>query len=276
MVLAATGIFGTLIGSFLNVVIYRVPLGRSIVSPASACGTCGHEVRPYDNVPILSWLVLHGHCRDCGAPIPPRYLIIEVLVGIFFAVVAAVFIPPVLAGPDVAAGISAALAFLAFLYLAAISVALAAIDLDHQRLPNAIVLPAYPVGGVLLSAASLLADDPGALLRAFISAAAMGIVYLMLALVSRGMGMGDVKLAGVLGLFLGWLGWEHLAVGWIAGFLIGGLVGVGVLLSHRGTLKTAIPFGPWMLAGAWLGILLGPLVAGSYLSFVHSITAGGS
>ena len=276
MLLALTGVFGTLIGSFLNVVIYRVPLGRSIVSPPSACGQCGHAVRAYDNIPIVSWLLLRGRCRDCGAAISPRYLVVEVLVGVFFAVVTAVFLPAIIAAPTVAAGVGGLLALLAFLYLAAISVALTAIDLDHQRLPNAIVLPAYLVGAVLLSVSSILTGDPGALVRALVAAAAMGGVYLLLAILSRGMGMGDVKLAGVLGLFLGWLGWEQLAVGWIGGFIIGGLVGVGALITRRATRGTAIPFGPWMLAGAWLGILAGPWIASGYLSLVLTITGGTS
>src|SRR3990170_2318076 len=138
------GVFGSLIGSFLNVVIFRVPAGRSIVSPPSACGSCGAAIRPFDNVPVLSWLVLRGKCRDCSAPISARYPLVELGTALFFAGVAwFVFAGlPVGASPAIA-NIATVLTLVAFLYFAAISVALALIDLDTHRLPNSIVLPAY-------------------------------------------------------------------------------------------------------------------------------------
>lgn len=264
-VVIALGLFGSLIGSFLNVVIYRVPLGKSIVSPPSACGNCGHEIRPYDNIPLISWLWLRGKCRDCGTRISARYPLIELGTAVFFAIVAVVFVPPIVASATPVAAASAALALVAFLYLAAISVALVAIDLDVMRLPNAIVLPAYGVGVVLLGAASLLTAQGDAALRALIGALALGIVYLVLAL-AGGMGFGDVKLAGALGLFMGWLGWEQLIVGWLAGFILGGLFGVALLLARRARRGTRVPFGPWLIAGAWVGILLGQPIAHTYLS----------
>ncbi|MDN4616242.1 prepilin peptidase [Leifsonia sp. F6_8S_P_1B] len=264
-------VFGALIGSFLNVVVFRVPAGRSIVAPPSACGSCGEQIRPYDNIPVISWLVLRGRCRACRSSISLRYPLVEAATAVAFGVVAWWF----WAGPEAPAGRGAgALAagvvqVVAYLYLAAISIALALIDLDTHRLPNAIVLPGYAVGALLLGAAGLLAGDPGALLRAAIGGAALFLLYLALALAyPGGMGFGDVKLAGVLGLFLGFLGWDALVVGAFAAFVLGGLFAVALLVLRRARRGTGIPFGPWMLAGAWLGILAGPAVARAYLALL--------
>jgi leader peptidase (prepilin peptidase) / N-methyltransferase len=154
----------------------------------------------------------------------------------------------------------------AFLYLAAVSVALALIDLDTHRLPNQIVLPSYLVGAALLGVSGILAGDYAALLRAALSLCILGAVYLALALAyPGGMGFGDVKLAGVLGLFLGYLGWGELVVGAFAAFLLGGIFAVGLVLARRATRKSGIPFGPWMLAGAWVGIFFGDSLWNAYL-----------
>jgi leader peptidase (prepilin peptidase)/N-methyltransferase len=266
-VTAFVGVFGALIGSFLNVVIYRVPLGRSIVSPPSACGSCGHPVRGYDNIPLISWLVLRGKCRDCGARISVRYPLVELGGAVFFVVVALVFVPRIFAvwqTPLIAAGI---LELVAFLYLAAISLALALIDLETYKLPNSIVLPAYAVGGVLLGVAGLLSGSYAAMLTAAIGALGLGAVYLLLFLViPGGMGFGDVKLAGVIGLFLGYLGWGPLVVGAFSAFVLGGLFSVILLVSRRAKAKSKVPFGPWMLGGAWLGILAGTPIAAWYIA----------
>ncbi len=267
MIAVALGAFGTLIGSFLNVVVYRVPLGKSIVSPPSACGNCGHVVRGYDNIPLISWLVLRGKCRDCGSKISARYPLVELGGAVAFLLVALRFVPELLATTTPSATIAGILALVAYLYLAAISIALALIDLDTHRLPNVIVLPAYAVGAVLLGAASIVGGDISSLGRAAIGAGALGGLYLLLAIVRPGgMGIGDVKLAGALGLFLGWLGWDVLAVGAISGFILGGLFGVALIIFRRARSGSGIPFGPWMLAGAWLGILGGHVIADAYLS----------
>ncbi len=259
------GVFGSLIGSFLNVVVYRVPRGMSVVKPRSACGSCGHEIRSYDNIPLISWLVLRGRCRDCGARISVRYPLVELAGAAFFVLVAVRFLPVVFAAGSGLAATAAVAQLVAFLYLAAISLALAIIDLETRRLPNEIVLPAYIVGAVLLTIAAAASGAWPALLTAGIGALVIGGVYLILALIRPGgIGMGDVKLAGVLGLFLGWLGWGPLAVGGIAGFVLGGLFGLALILAGRGR-KTAIAFGPWMLAGAWIGVLAGGVIATGYL-----------
>jgi leader peptidase (prepilin peptidase)/N-methyltransferase len=266
LLLLFAGSFGSIIGSFLNVVVYRVPLGRSIVSPPSACTTCGSRIRAVDNVPVLSWLFLRGRCHSCGDRISARYPAVELATGVFFALVVLRFVPAVADAGSGASLAGSGLALVAFLYLAAISVVLALVDLDVRRLPNVIVLPAYAVGAVLLGAAAVLTGDGGALLRAGIGAGALFALYLALALVKPGgMGLGDVKLAGVLGLFLGWLGWEHLVVGAFAGFLFGGVFGIALLATRRARASTAVPFGPWMLLGAWVAVFAAPAVWSAYL-----------
>jgi leader peptidase (prepilin peptidase)/N-methyltransferase len=267
--LTVTAVLGALIGSFLNVVVYRVPLGRSIVSPPSSCPNCGHGIRGFDNIPVLSWLILRGRCRDCGAPISPRYPLVEASTAVAFGLVGWLFLPPVLAATSAAELAASIVTLVAYLYLAAISIALALIDIDTHRLPNVIVLPAYAVGAVLLVVAALLLGNPAAILTAALGALAMGGIYLLMALIyPAGMGMGDVKLAGVLGLFLGYLGWPQVGVGFFAAFLLGGLFAIVLLVARRVGRRSGIPFGPWMLLGAWLAIFCGASIFGSYLSLV--------
>jgi leader peptidase (prepilin peptidase)/N-methyltransferase len=262
-------VFGALIGSFLNVVIYRVPRGESVVSPPSACPCCGHPIRGIDNIPVLSWLILRGRCRDCSAPISRRYPLVELATALFFAGVGwwvgSRFLAANASGS--LSVIVVVLILVAFLYLAAVSVALALIDFDTHRLPNPIVLPAYIVGAVLLGAAALLAGDFERLFGAGIGLVAMWLAYFLMAvLYPGGMGFGDVKLAGALGLFLGWLGWGPLIVGSFSAFLLGGVFALVLLASRRVTRKGGIPFGPWMLVGAWVGIFAGDTLWSSYLA----------
>lgn len=269
LLVALVGVTGLAIGSFLNVVVYRVPAGMSVVHPRSACPNCGHEITARDNVPVLSWLLLRGKCRDCAEPISKRYPLVELAGAAAFAVVGIWAAPAIGAAPDAVLAIAAVLRLLAFLYLAAITVALAIIDVETRRLPNVIVLPSYLVGVVLLGAAALLSGDIGGLIRMAAGAGILFAFYFLLAFISpRGMGMGDVKLAGVLGLFLGSLGWGQLAVGAGAAFVLGGLFSIILLITKRAGRKSGIPFGPWMLLGAWVGIFAGPAIAGGYLSIV--------
>ena len=261
--------FGLAIGSFLNVVAYRVPLGLSVVSPASACPGCGAEITARDNVPLVSWILLRGKCRHCAERISARYFIVEAITGVAFVAVALRMLPAVLDSASASAAVSGALALVAFLYLAAITVVLSAIDLDVHKLPNRIVLPSYIVGAVLLGAAALVAGDLIGLARTAAGAGILIAFYLLLAIVKPGgMGMGDVKLAGVLGLYLGYLGWAQLIVGGMGAFLFGGLFGIAVLIVRRGKGGRAIPFGPWMFAGAWLGIFAGEQITDAYLTAV--------
>ena len=267
ILIIATALIGALIGSFLNVVIHRVPAGRSIAHPPSACPQCGARVRARDNVPVISWLLLRGRCRDCGEPISRRYPLVELVTAAAFAGVAAVFAPPTLVAASAADVAAVALVLVAHLYFASITIALTAIDLEHHRLPDAIVLPSYAVAAVAFGTSALLAGDGE---RLAITAAGGGLMfatYLALAVISpRGMGMGDVKLAGVIGLYLGWAGWAALAVGTLAAFLLGGALGLLLIALRKASRSTGIPFGPWMLGGAWIGILLGDPIAQAYLA----------
>ncbi len=263
----ALGIFGSLIGSFLNVVVYRVPAGLSVVNPPSACPRCGQQIRSYDNIPLLSWLMLRGKCRTCAEPISSRYPLVELGTGLAFAGVAAWVALTRWQATDASHLTASILELLAFLYLAAVSIALALIDLDTRTLPNRIVLPSYLVGGVLLAAASVLTHDSAHLISLLVGGAALFVLYVAIALASpRGMGFGDVKLAGVLGLYLGHLGLAQLVVGAFSAFLLGGLFAVVLLLARRAGRKSGIPFGPWMLLGAWVGVVFGAQLASSYLS----------
>lgn len=261
------GVLGASIGSFLNVVIHRVPRGVSVVSPPSACPACGTRIRATDNIPVLSWLLLRGRCRACREQFSVRYAVIELVTALAFAGLAALAAPAILTAPTAALAAAAVLELIALLWFAGIGIALAAIDLDTHRLPDAIVLPSYGVLAALLGGAALLAGDGEAAARAAAGAGILFALYLLLALISpRGMGMGDVKLSGVIGLVLGWVGWAALAVGALAAFVLGGLVGIALIVLGRARRSTGIPFGPWMLGGAWVGILLGDPIARAYLA----------
>jgi leader peptidase (prepilin peptidase) / N-methyltransferase len=264
---ALAGVFGLAVGSFLNVVIYRVPIGKSIVYPASACPNCGSGIHAYDNVPVVSWFALRGKCRNCSESISARYPLVELGTGLLFFVVALPLSAQLASPAPTVEEAASALTLIAFLYLAAVSVALTFIDIEHHKLPNVIVLPSFAVGVVLLATASLLVGDYAQLLRLGVGAAAMGLVYLALAVAWPGsMGFGDVKLAAVLGLFLGFSGWGSLIVGSLLAFFLGGAFGGVLILLRRSTRKSGIPFGPWMVLGAWVGVLFGNVILNDYLS----------
>lgn len=261
------GVLGAAIGSFLNVVIYRVPAGISVVHPPSACPNCAARVRAYDNIPIFSWFILRGRCRDCGAPFSVRYALVELFTALVFAALAMWRVPIVLDSPTNASVVAELLVLVALLYFAAISIALSAIDLDTHRLPNAIVVPAYGVLAVLFGTAAALLGDGETAGRAAAGAGILFALYFLLATISpRGMGMGDVKLAGVIGLVLGYFGWQHLVVGAFGAFALGGVFAIALLLARRARRSSGIPFGPWMLGGAWVGIVLGEPIARGYLA----------
>ena len=252
-VAVVSGVLGLLVGSFLNVVVWRVPRGESIVQPPSHCPKCGTRLRALDNVPVLSWLALRGRCRTCRELISARYPLVELATGALFAGFAVKF------------GWHAVLP--AYLYLAAVGIALALIDFDHHRLPDALTLPSYPVALVLLGVAAVVEDGHTPFLRAVWGLLALfGFYALMWLVYPAGMGLGDVKLSGVLGLYLGWLGWGSLAVGAFSAFVLGGLVGIGVILFAGGGRKTKVPFGPFMLLGALIGIVWGHSLADAYTS----------
>lgn len=262
--LTVAALFGLVIGSFLNVVVYRVPAGLPLARP-SACPACSAPVRAWQNVPVLSWLALRGRCASCRSAISPRYPLVEIATGLSFVGIA-------WAALDAAARSGATPAdipvLLAYLWFAAISIALTLIDLDTRRLPHAIVLPSYAVAVALLAFAVVLGADAAALVRALVGGALLYAFYFSLRWVRPdGMGGGDVTLAGLIGIHLGWIGWGALAVGGFSAFLLGGFFGIALILARRAGRRQAIPFGPWMLAGAWLGIVAGEPLAQLYLQW---------
>lgn len=260
-------LLGAAVGSFLNVVVHRVPRGLSVVSPPSACPGCDSAIAPYDNIPVVSWIVLRARCRTCGTRISARYPLVEAGTALAVVGVGAFFVPAIVQAGTVPATIAALLVLVAHLWLVAASVALALIDLDTHTLPNRILLPTLVVAAVSVGAAAALTGQGDAIVRSLIAGAALFALYYVLALVTPGaMGFGDVKLAGILGLYLGWAGWPAVIVGAVAPFLLGGLFALGLLALRRAGRRDGIPFGPWMLVGAWIGIVAGRPIADAYLS----------
>ena len=252
LVLVWIGVVGLVIGSFLNVVIWRVPRDESVVRPASHCPGCDRPIETRDNIPVVSWLLLRGQCRHCKTRISPRYPAVELLTGVLFV------------GVTLRFGLRVAL--IAFLYFTAVAVALAFIDIDHHRLPNVLTLPSYGVLAALFAVDAGVTGEWGTFVRALIGMAALWTFYFVLCLIyPAGMGFGDVKLAGLLGLVLGWVGYGPLILGAFVGFLVGGVFGIALIASKKGGRKTAVPFGPFMLLGAFVGIFAGQPLADLYL-----------
>ena len=268
LLLPFVALLGLAIGSFLNVVVYRVPAGRSL-TPDSACPKCGTAIRRRDNIPVVSWLLLRGKCRGCHEPISARYPLVEAGTAVAFTVVALRFGPDAVGAATVPDAVAGWLTLVAFLMLTAVSIALALIDIDTHRLPDVIVLPALVAGILLLGAAAVLRGDMMALIGAGVGGAALFVFYLLLAVIKPGgMGFGDIKLAAVLGLFLGFLGWGNLLVGVFAAFLFGALFGIALMIARRAGRKSGIPFGPWMILGAWVGVFAGAALADLYVGAV--------
>ncbi len=253
-VAAAGSLLGLIVGSFLNVVAHRVPAGRSVVRPGSTCPACGAPVRPRDNVPVLSWFVLRGRCRDCGSAISARYPMVEAATGITFAAAALV--------------LGAVWVLPAYWWFASVGIALVLTDLDHKRLPDRIVFPGFAGGIALLAAGTLLeGGGVGPMVRALAGAAAYaGFLFVIFLIAPRGgFGFGDVKLALVLGLFLAYRSWAVLWAGIMLAFLIGGVTAVVLLATRRAGRKDAIPFGPALIAGAFVAVAWGQELADWYL-----------
>jgi leader peptidase (prepilin peptidase)/N-methyltransferase len=239
------GVIGLCIGSFLNVVIYRVPLKKSIVTPPSRCRNCDYLLKWYDNIPVLSWLWLRGRCRKCGTGVSMQYPIVELITGALFVLV--IWLTP--AGPLLASR----------LLLVCILIALFGIDLEHQILPNSITLPGIVIGLLL----SLIAP-PGwkdALIGAVLGG---GILYAIawayyLWRREEGMGMGDVKMLAMIGAFLGW---KAVLVTLVLSSFSGAIIGMIMMAAQRGDMKYALPFGTFLAIGALIAMLAGePLVA---------------
>ncbi len=240
----ACALFGLNIGSFLNVVVHRVPRKESVVSPRSRCPGCGTQLAPRDNIPVVSWLLLRGKCRSCGEPISARYPLIEALTAVLFAVTAV--------------HIGADWALPAFLVVVAGLIAISAVDLERFIVPNRILYPTLFIAAPLLLLAGALNDDWGSVRTAAIGGALAWGLLLVIHLISpKGMGFGDVRLAGLIGMTLGWLSVGHVLVGLFLGFLTASVVGVSLIVLHLKGRKDKVPFGPFLALGAYLAILFG-------------------
>jgi leader peptidase (prepilin peptidase) / N-methyltransferase len=249
------GLYGLVIGSFLNVVIWRVPRDQSIVRPPSHCPGCNTQIAVKDNLPLLSWAMLRGKCRHCDEKISARYPLIELLTGALWAAVGAVYYD--------------SWALPAYLLLTAGLIALSAIDLERYILPTKIIRVVGVGVAVLLAFASLMEHNWGAYRTAIISAfAAYAFFFLVHQLYPKGMGFGDVRLSFVLGFSLGWLGWKYAVGGLFLGFLYGSILGI-VVLAAKGAegRKIAIPFGPFLAAGTMTFILWGAPIIDWYVNF---------
>jgi leader peptidase (prepilin peptidase) / N-methyltransferase len=242
------GIVGLVVGSFLNVVVWRVPRKESVVVPASHCPECNAPIAPYDNIPLASWVALRARCRHCHTHISARYPAVELLTGLLFAAVGARFADDWVLP--------------AYLVFTAGLVALSLIDLEHYLLPNRVM---YPVGFIsvpLLFVGAALEGDLGAFVRALAAAAiSFAVFYGIHTIAPSGLAFGDVRFSFLLGCFLGYLSWWHLFFGLFAGFVYGAVVGVLLIALGARSRKQRIPFGPFLAAGALTIILVGqPLI----------------
>ncbi len=238
-------LFGLIVGSFLNVVIYRVPRKESVVSPRSACPTCEVPISARDNVPIFSWLLLHGKCRNCGSPISMRYPLIEAATAVLFA--------------GIAARIGFSWSLPAYLVVTAGLLALACTDFEHLLLPKRIVYPVLMMVGVLLALASAITHHWDQFLIAAACAVVWFVVFFAMNFISpRLLGFGDVRLAPVLGLALGWLGVRYALLGFFAANLIGAILGLSLIATKHMSRQQQIPYGVFLALGTLLAIFAGP------------------
>jgi leader peptidase (prepilin peptidase)/N-methyltransferase len=241
--IAVSLLFGLCLGSFLNVVVYRLPRGESLVHPGSHCPGCGQAIKWYDNIPVVSWLVLRGRCRACGSAISPRYIIVESITGVAFALAMWHF------------GVSWMLV-IAWAFIASL-VAIAFIDYDHMIIPSWIVFPGAVVG---LGASVALHPQRW---WVYVAAAAGGAAFffaLVLLWPGGGMGMGDVYMALFLGVVLG----ASVLVALFAAFLLGSMVGIYMMVVLKHSRKTKVPFGPFLAVGGVLAVFIGQAVLRAY------------
>jgi leader peptidase (prepilin peptidase) / N-methyltransferase len=236
---------GLLIGSFLTVVVDRVPNGGSVVAPPSRCGSCGLRLGPLDLVPLLSWAALRGKCRQCGAKIGIEPIVLELTTAGLFVLMAIRF-------DDMRAAIPA------YCILCSALVAQTWIDLRTQRLPREITYAAIILGAVALAIAALVLDEPERIWMAALGAAiALVTMWLIYTLSRGGMGDGDVRLAPLLGMYLGWLNPGIVLPGLFFGFIAGAVFGVVMMAGDRAGRRTAVPFGPFLALGTIVAIFLG-------------------
>ena len=246
---AIAALFGAVIGSFLNVCIYRLPLGRSVVSPGSACGACGHALAWFENIPVLSYALLGGRCRACRAHISIRYVVVELITASMFAAAWWFYGPSLLLASR--------------LVLGCILIVLFAIDLEHHLLPNVITLP-----GIAAGLAFSVVTDPGWLDALIGIVVGGGLLWAVAEIYYRvrgeeGLGMGDVKMLAMIGAFVGW---KLTLVTLMMASFSGSILGVFLIATRRGGMKYALPFGTFLAMGAALAATVGPGILQWYLA----------
>jgi leader peptidase (prepilin peptidase) / N-methyltransferase len=246
LIIVVAVLFGLVVGSFLNVVIHRVPQRESVVWPASHCPHCGEPIRPRDNIPLISYLLLRGRCRNCKEPISARYPAVEATTGLLFGAAAYEF--------------GASLALLPALVLISALISLAVIDLEHRLLPNLIVGPAALAGLVL----SILADPVGWWTYPLSAVAVAGALLGLALIYPSGMGMGDVKMGGMLGAFLG----PYAALAVFLGALLGAVSGGLLMAAGKVQRRSALPFGLFMALGGVISLFVGPELWGLYMNLM--------
>ena len=262
IVIAGLGLLGLILGSFLNVVIARVPNGESVVRPSSRCPGCHTSIRVRDNIPIFSWIVLKGRCRVCEEPISLQYPLVELASAIAWTLI----------GWWATFGAGRWWVVPLLLAWASAAIALSVIDVRFHRLPNPIVYAMFPITVVGLGIASLGTTEPpwiAVAVGAVVWAVPLGFIYLVSS--GRGMGLGDVKMAVPLGATVGWFGVPTAVIGLMAAFVLGAVVGIAVLLAQPRGKGSSVPgkriaFGPFLLVGAAVAIAWGDSLWERYLS----------
>jgi len=251
-------LMGLAIGSFLNVVIYRIPRGESLMG-RSQCPGCSAQIIAIDNIPVFSWLVLGAKCRRCREPISIQYPVVELSTAILFSAVYWFF----------------GLTFLTVILLifAAVSISLFMIDMQTLRLPDVIVGPSTAIIAGSLAIYALVTGNTGALATAAIASIILGLAYFILWFITmgKGLGFGDVKLAPLLGFLMGYFGWGALVVGSATAWLLGAIIGVIAIALGKVKRGRPIPFGPFLLVGTWIGIFVGDRIFQSYWDFMQAI-----
>ena len=246
------GLLGLLIGSFLNVVIYRVPRGESIVTPGSHCPTCGHVLRAWELIPVLSFLIQKGHCRSCQSPISWRYPVVELLTGMLFFITATF---------SLSIDIHPAQLFLNLVFVSML-IALSFIDMDTFLLPDVLTLPLLGIGFL---GAFLIPGNPSGWESVLSALGAGGIFWTIARLYPQGMGLGDVKLVAALGAFLGF---PSIFLAIFSGSLVGAMIGIVLLFTGQQRFRQQIPFGPYLAFGALFALFWGTRLVDWYWTFV--------